>query len=245
MVDSVLNREYAGVIMAKKKTEKASHRPWSLAWLAELFYTEGFEAAKHAFDQIADGSEPYTVIKAGQGQPSLRTDVAEKDEIAYESYDPPALWQAPYSLKRVRFKAKPKDHFMAHAGEEVLVPLSGSIVYHFFWTEGKRPPSRTVLEAPLVSGSIIRINPSVPHHTWSQGTAADAWMVFRHVSDMPTAISVDSASHPRAMALPPPRIFSEEELADDPARYALIAWGLAEKIRMHRELANLRIARAR
>jgi transcriptional regulator with XRE-family HTH domain len=215
-------------------------KPRTLAWLAELAAREGPDAAVRAFGAIAPPEDvrPYAIVKSGR--PALRTDVEKADGIDYESYNPPA-WDLPYSLLRVRFEPLPKKDFIYHGGEELLVPLGGAVVYHFYWSPGGEPP-RTVVAPPLRPGAIVRINPQLPHHTWAAGRApAEAWMLFRHLSDTAAAISIDSALDDSPAHHPTPRRVARPDLAD-PGRYALIAWGLAERIRLARERANLRLA---
>ena len=65
-------------------------------------------------------------------------------------------------------------------------------------------------------------------------------MIFRHLSEIGTSISLESELHRDVDLHPTPRRITMTDLKD-PARYALVAWGIAEKIRLHRELANLRV----
>ncbi len=228
----------------QKKSESAGKKARSLGWLAELYFSNGVKAAKDAFAGIAPetGLRPYHVLKAGQGLPTKRTDVKNEDGITYDSFSPPALWEAPYSLLRVQFEPVVKKDFMFHSGEELLVPISGQVRYHFFWSPGGTSPTVDILDPPLGPGSIIRINPQLPHHTWAVGKAgAEAWMIFRHLSETATAISLDSDFYSATAEHPAQRRMKLKDLKD-PGRYALVAWGLAEKIRLHREQANLRIA---
>jgi DNA-binding XRE family transcriptional regulator len=228
----------------RKKPEGGGKKARSLGWLAELYFGEGAGAAKEAFASFAPetGIRAYQVLKAGQGLPSRRTDVRNEDGISYDGYSPPALWEAPYSLLRVRFAPAPQRDFIFHSGEEILIPIAGQIRYHFYWSPGGAPPSVDVLDPPLRTGSIIRINPQLPHHTWAVGRGGgEAWMVFRHLSEAATAISLESEYYSANAENPAPRRMRLKDLRD-PGRYALVAWGLAEKIRLHREQANLRIA---
>jgi transcriptional regulator with XRE-family HTH domain len=66
-------------------------------------------------------------------------------------------------------------------------------------------------------------------------------MIFRHLSETSAAISLDAALEDLGGVQAPPRRVSRQDLAD-PGRYALIAWGVAERLRVERERANLRIA---
>src|SRR5207244_916840 len=107
----------------------------SIASLAEIYFSAGPQGAREAFHDLAPDAvlRPYHVVKAGQGQPSVRTDVSPSDKIFYEFFGPPELWASPYWVARVRFDQAPKPDFISHAGEELLIPTSGGISYHFFW----------------------------------------------------------------------------------------------------------------
>jgi transcriptional regulator with XRE-family HTH domain len=229
----------------KKKSDSLSKRAGSLGWVAEEYFTKGPQAAEAALASIVPEVmlRPYSVLKAGEGQACLRTDAEAQDQIVYHNFNPPPLWEAPYALYHVRFSPLPKQDFMFHSGEEMLIPIAGEITYHFYWSPGMAPPKREVLDPPLRPYSVIRINPQVPHHTWATGkTDADAWMVFRHGSDSPAAIGLKAGLHSdRKSAHPTPRRISLEKLQSDPGKYALVAWGLAEKIRLYRQRAGLTI----
>ncbi len=217
-------------------------KPRTLAWLAELAFEKGADAAAHAFASLAPPEDvrPWAVVRAGQGRPALRTDIERADGISYESFNP-APWDQPYSILRVRFEPLPKKDFIYHGGEELLVPLAGAVQYHFFWSPGGRDPRPETLDTPLRPGSLIRIRPQLPHHTWAAGRErAEAWMIIRHFSDTAAAISLDAPFESPDLH-PPPRRVTKQDLAD-PGRFALIAWGIAERIRLHRERANLRLA---
>jgi transcriptional regulator with XRE-family HTH domain len=142
----------------------------------------------------------------------------------------------------VRFEPLVKRDFIFHSGEEILIPLSGQIRYHFYWSPGGEKPAVDVLDPPIKPGWIIRINPQLPHHTWAvTNGGAEAWMIFRHLSESATAISLESEFYSATAEHPAPRRMKLKDLKD-PGRFALVAWGLAEKIRLHREQANLRMA---
>jgi transcriptional regulator with XRE-family HTH domain len=123
------------------------------------------------------------------------------------------------------------------------VPLSGAIRYHFFWCDprkGETAPGKDELET-LKPGSIIRINPELPHHAWaSVKEGATAWMITRPTSNIGTSIYLQTQLE-AADLHPTPRRVTEEDLKK-PGQYALRAWGLAEKIRLQRFRSNLRIA---
>ena len=230
----------------KSQREPRSRKLGSLAWLAEVYFAQGREAAQDHLGLVVPEAvlRPYSVVKAGGGQPCLRTDVEASDHISYESFNPPPLWEAPYALFHVRFERAPKRDFMFHSGEELLIPIAGEIVYHFYWSPGGKPPKHEILQPPLRRNSVIRIDPLVPHHTWAAGKeGAEAWMIFRHGSNAVAAIGLDTGPHPQMTSeRTSPRRVNLEDLQGDPGKYALVAWGVAEKIRLYRQRANLTVA---
>lgn len=191
---------------------------------------------------------PYHVVRASAGTPELRTDVENHDGLAYLNFSPPPGFGPRYSILRIRFLRPVKQKkFMSHAGEEVLIPLSKGPRYHFYWSRGNKPPQVEVMRDPLLPGSAIRINPQLPHHGLlreEDAHSADAWMVFRHASEVPTSISIAQKLKDKSDLDLHRRQFTEDEL--DPlkhrTRYALVAWGLAEAIRIRRLSADLSLA---
>jgi transcriptional regulator with XRE-family HTH domain len=77
------------------------------------------------------------------------------------------------------------------------------------------------------------VNSQIPHHTWAASKeGAEAWMVFRDLGGSPAAITL-TAEHPSFR-----RRVTETDLQNS-GRFASIAWGIAEKIRIHRQKASL------
>jgi len=214
--------------------------------LAEVYFAQGRRAAEDHLGLVVPEAvvQPYSVVKAGGGQSCLRTDAEASDHISYESFNPPPLWEAPYAVFYVRFERAPKRDFMFHSGEEILVPISGEIVYRFYWSAGGEPPKDEILRPPLRRNSLIRIDPLVPHHTWAVGKGgAEAWMIFRHASNAVAAIGLDTGPHPQMTSeRTSPRRMTLQDLQGDPGKYALVTWGVAEKIRLYRQRANLTVA---
>jgi transcriptional regulator with XRE-family HTH domain len=134
----------------------------------------------------------------------------------------------------------PKSDFIYHGGEELLVPISGQVQYHFFCNADAKRPECKIAESLVNPGSVIRINSQLPHHAWAvDESGAEAWMILRYLGSADTSVRVtfdwtgiDSHSAPRAL--------KAEDLMQ-PGRYALISWGIAEKIRLYREQACLRV----
>ena len=205
-------------------------------------------AARNALKGIAPevSSSCHSLLKEPHGA-SRRSDVAANEGISYESFNPPVLWGSPYSVQRVRFDPRPKTRYISHRGEELLLPVQGKIKYHFYWSPGGAPPARSIL-GPIGPQTLVRIHSQVPHHTWAHGKrSALAWMIFRDARNSTAAVSTDAdesspdendEEHGQAG----PRGFSSADL-DDPARYALIAWGLAQEIRQKRERAKYKLGR--
>jgi transcriptional regulator with XRE-family HTH domain len=228
--------------MSRKKI-KASQKEGSLSWLEEIYFERGREAATEAFERLLPEAavRPYAILRSGAGQPAQRTDTEAQDGIVYQGFSAPAFWDVPYSLLRVRFEHVIKADFIFHGGEEILIPIAGQIAYHFYSSVETPRPKKVTLAPALKPGDIVRINPQLPHHTWAAERAgAEAWMVIRHMSDSASSISINSRMS-SADLHPTPRRVTARDLKE-PGRYALIAWGLSEKIRLHRERANLRIA---
>ncbi|HKP75798.1 MAG TPA: helix-turn-helix transcriptional regulator [Longimicrobiaceae bacterium] len=206
----------------------------TLGWLAKRCFIEGRDRMREELDAAlgADAIRDYHVVRPGDASRVLRTDMRSDDQsIDYEDFSPPDLWGVPYAILSVDVQSEEKDYYMYHGGEELLVPVSHGIQYRFFWTLGGTVPA--VHEASVVPGQAIRINPQIPHHGWGlRGKSARAWMVMRHSSDSAAALNSRTA-HVRS-----PRTATADELSN-PAHYALVAWGLAEGIRLHRDRAGL------
>jgi len=226
-----------------QKRIKPSQKEGSLSWLEEIYFEQGRDAATEAFERLLPEAaiKPYAILRSGAGLPTQRTDTEAQDGIVYEGFSAPAFWDVPYSLLRVRFEHVPKSDFIFHGGEEILIPIAGEIAYHFYSSVESPRPRKVTLAPPLKAGDIIRINPQLPHHTWAADrSGAEAWMIIRHLSDSASSISINSRVS-NADLHPTPRRVTARDLKE-PGRYALIAWGLSEKIRLHRERANWRIA---
>lgn len=213
----------------------------TLATLEELYFADGYNPTKAAFERVAGQRQDWAVIKPGQGVASRRTDLPENSGITYDDYSPPPLWQSPYVVQLATLAAQSRKDFVHHAGEEIAVPVEGKIRFHFFWSSGGKKP--TAVRLPDLSrGSVLRLNPEVPHHAWAVNQPAKTWLFFRHASDSEAAISTARIANTRPSTKPHGPIISLT--ADDlrkPGCYALIAWGLASKLKNYRERADLRI----
>jgi transcriptional regulator with XRE-family HTH domain len=217
--------------------------PYTLAWLEKVYFSKGYKAAEEAFQLLLPDIDlrSYHLQRPGQGQLSRRTDIQTADGISYRSYNAPALWDVPYSLLRVRLENVPKTDFMYHGGEELLTPIAGCINYHFYCNVDGEPPRRQVLDSPLEPGCLVRINPQLPHHIWAESAdGAEAWMVIRHLGENASAISVNYELAGADIYAAPRRARAKDLF--EPGRYALVAWGLAEKLRLCRERANLKVS---
>jgi transcriptional regulator with XRE-family HTH domain len=227
----------------KKTTPRSTtQKQGTLGWLEEIYFSNGTESARNQFkDEFPEAiSPPYSVVKL-DGQPTQRTDVVEsEDGISYESFSPPAFWEVPYTLLRATFKYVPKEFYIYHSGEEILIPTSGEINYHFFGNEEGERPRAYDLKPALKVGNIIAVNPQAPHHTWGGRNGGQAWMLIRHISDTPTAITLTAPASKEKQHSNPRRIDLDKlEMA---GIYALVAWGISERIRLYRERANCRIS---
>ena len=214
-------------------------KPWTLGWLTNLYFTHGHDAAERALRAIVPAPGLHAVVKLGRA--TWRTDVEERDGISYENFNPPAFWETPYSILKVKFQPRAKDDFMFHHGEEFLAPLEGAVTYHFFWSGGGAAAARVLMDEPVQVGSIVCIDPQTPHHTWAaDDRPAAAWMIMRDASNRAVSISVDPEVKGRGDRPGVSRRATADQL-EDPSHYALIAWGLLERIRSHRERARLTI----
>ena len=225
----------------RKTTSSLPGKQASLASLESLYLRRGAEAAEKQFLEFLPhgANRPYVVVRSDEGVRAHRTDVAKEDGINYLTFSPPPFWEVPYALLKAHFDFVPKKDFIYHGGEEILVPIRGDVYYHLYSNSGAKHPRQHTLK-PLRSGSAILLNSQIPHHTWGGTGGAEAWMVIRHVSDTASAISLISPSNAELHATP--RRIKKADL-DQPGVYALIAWGIAEKIRLHRDRAKCRIGK--
>lgn len=215
--------------------------------LAKLHFSQGSEGVRKALEGFREERANLRnahVGKASQGEAVHRTDVGESEGIKYERFNPP--WGASYSVLRATFENTPKTKtYIYHSGEELLIPVRGKIAYHFFWSPGSSRPARVLLQPPVGPGDILRIHPQIPHHTWAaEKEGAEAWMFIRHLSDSASHISTRIKSDHKARQ-DPSRQTTESELAN-PASYALIAWGIAERIahcRVRSNMSTVKLAR--
>jgi transcriptional regulator with XRE-family HTH domain len=226
--------------MSPPKPPERRKKTRSIAWLAEIYFRDGRDAARAALEAVSPGDmlQDYRVVR--RGEHALRTHAERRDRIRYQSFNAP-LWGWPYSILRVRFDPAEKDRFMHHGGEELLLPIQGSVSYHFFWSAGRSEPTRELLPKPVKPDSVIRINPQIPHHTWAAGEEpAEAWMIIRDLTDSTAGTHLDLAADVRLELRPPRAQLTADELRQG-ERYALAAWGISEKIRLGRLRAGLAI----
>lgn len=226
--------------MAQPKPPDRRKKARSIGWLADIYFRDGREAARIALEAISPGDllQNYRVVR--RGEHALRTTTEQRDRIRYQSFTPP-LWAWPYSVLRARFEPAEKDRFMHHGGEEILLPIEGSVAYHFFCSAGKSAPTRRLLPDPVKPGCVIRIDPQIPHHAWAGGEEpATAWMFIRDQTDSTAGTHLGVPRDVHLEVQPPRRQLSAEEL-EHSERYALVAWGISEKVRLGRLSAGLSI----
>jgi transcriptional regulator with XRE-family HTH domain len=228
--------------MATKKNRILPKQP-SISWLEEIYFTEGYEAAYEAFHRLLPDADlrSYYLQRPGQGQLAQRTDIQSAENVAYRSFNTPALWNVPYSVLRMHLDHIPKNDFVYHGGEELLVPISGRIQYHFFCNNDGEKAEPKIIENIISPGSIIRINSQLPHHAWALDEGgAEAWMILRHLGSAEASIRVNYEWTGMDLHSAPRSLRANDLM--EPGRYGLISWGLAEKIRLNREQANLRVS---
>lgn len=235
-----------------------SAQPSGLALIESLYFGAGPQAAQDQLQRLMGPEQsvrPYALCDAGEK--SVGMDIVPADEISYESFSPPASWNASYSLQRVRLGDKIKSEFVFHPGEEILIPIKGEIAYHFFWSPGARPPERVLLNPPAGEGTLLRINPQIPHHAWGVKGEAVAWLILRHATNSPVALVMDQGSSSLTLKHwgDTPRVVRDQESSSTirtplrrrvtshdlrkPGAYAMIAWGISELIRDARQKTGL------
>ncbi len=229
-----------------QRAPKPAPKLGTLASVQEAYFGAGAAEARAMLRQglSEESLRQYHVISPSGGRPSIRTDTAPQDGITYRNFGAPAHWEAPYSVLQATFPNRTQTAYLHHSGEELLLPVDGSVDYHFYWSPGGERPKRRVLDGPVAVGDLVRIHPQVPHHTWAATrNGATAWMVFRDISGTSAAISTDTP-RPGGDQMRASRRITEKELKDSgrPAFYAFITWGLAERLRFYRERAHLRVA---
>jgi transcriptional regulator with XRE-family HTH domain len=207
-----------------------------IALLEQVSFAEGAEAAI-ALLQRSIGPEGVDrdIAVIDHGVPIDRLDVSQEDGISYLSFDPNPLWNLPYSIQLASFSSHGTTDFMFHEAEELLIPIEGKIMYRFFWARPNSVPSPIELDSPVAPGSMIRINPLIPHHTWAESETAQAWMVFRHPSGTPDALLIRGSGDGQ-----PRRRVAPSDLKE-PGRYAMTAWGISESIRSARSRSGLTV----
>jgi transcriptional regulator with XRE-family HTH domain len=202
---------------------------------------EGERAYRDGLQKYADpsGQAGYVVRREGGELARLHLADGEEAHIRYGDYSAPDLWAVPYVIFRTEFDPVRPGHFMFHPGEELLTPISGAVHYHYVYSpqDPPSPPALRVVDPPVTRGTLLRMNPRLPHHTWAGGdTVAAAWMVMCHPSGTHVALTKLPGSH-RSKRRKPRMLKLEEAL--QPHLYALSAWGVADAIRARREQANI------
>jgi ribosome-binding protein aMBF1 (putative translation factor) len=227
-----------------------------LALIEHLYFRAGQEAAQGQLQRLlgADQSARSFAL-CDTGQPAVGTNTVPGDDISYETFSPPVSWNAVYSVQRIRLGPKAKSDFLFHPGEEILIPTSGEVAYHFFWSPGASPPERFLLNPPATAGQILRINPQIPHHAWSSKGEATAWLVMRHTMNSPVALVMNQDSSALSSGNGESTVPRDARTAANvravrrrrvtasnlrkPGAYAMIAWGISELIRDSRLKAGL------
>jgi transcriptional regulator with XRE-family HTH domain len=219
--------------------KKSRLHPSGMALLETIYFRTGAAAATEYLLRMLNPQgdpEPYFVAMAARVSGQVRTDLSFADQMQYINFNPPGFWNAPYSIDQVVYGDRPKEDFAFDAGEELVIPTKGELKHHFFWTPGGSVPTRIALNPPTTVGSILRINPQVPHNSWAASGEATAWVIRRHGGYGRNELSGDGLS--MSAIRPPARHRTAVELSQ-PGRYAMVAWGISEMVRYARLRAGV------
>jgi transcriptional regulator with XRE-family HTH domain len=232
-------------------TDASAHQS-GLALIENIYFRSGVVTAQEQLKHLLGPNQflrPYSISE--QNEPHGDVGSASIAEVTWTNYNPPASWNAPYSILLVNFsrKGEHSDEYGFFLGEEIFVPIRGEMEFRFFWTPGGRPPERTLLVHSATERSIIRVNPQIPHYIRAREGKATAWLILRHATNSPVGIVMDQAldslttgqslASPSLIADREPwsisgtvnrRTITEAELRK-PGVYGLVAWGIAELIR--------------
>jgi DNA-binding XRE family transcriptional regulator len=217
--------------------KKPRLQPSGMALLETFYFRSGAAAATEYLRRLLNPQgepESYFVSTAGRAAPESLSDLP--DQVHYVNFNPPGFWNAPYSVDHVVYHDRVKEDFNFDAGEELVIPTKGELQHHFFWTPGGSVPTRIVLNPPTTVGSVLRINPQVPHNSWATQGEATAWVVRRHGGYGRAELSWDGLSS--SSIRPPVRHRTALELSQA-GRYAMVAWGISEMVRYARLRAGV------
>ena len=92
-----------------------SAQPSGLALIESLYFGAGARAAQDQLQRLLGQDQslrPFSL--SDTGLPSVGMDIVPSDEISYQSFSPPAAWNATYSLPKVRFGAVEKQEYVFH-----------------------------------------------------------------------------------------------------------------------------------
>ena len=213
----------------------------TLGWLENLYFTAGNDAVQDAIRSAVPKEllSDFLIVHRDEGIASMRVDIKEADKIQYVSFSPPAYWGAPITVLKMDLDSTPvKTSYVCHGGEELVIPITGSIRYNFYWSPGKAPLKPCSVAFP--PDRLATINPSLPHHGWSDidGTSS-AWLILYHNPESSAALNV--ASNLRNAKIKSDRRRIKQDDLKDPGEYALVAWDLADRIRTQRQRLDLTI----
>jgi transcriptional regulator with XRE-family HTH domain len=242
---------------SEAKRQNLPANPSGLAQIEKIYFGAGSRAAQEQLQHLL-GSEqslrPYALSDTGEASA-----VADITSVAYASsqgYNPPTGWNAAYSLQLVQFdnQENDADEYGFHSGEEILIPVHREVQYQFFWTPGGRPPESLIMTPSGAEGSVLRINPQIPHRVRAVKGAATAWLALRHATNSPVALVMDRATGPFVLeqtagssqsftadteASSSPRNLRRRSITGGELKkagvYALVAWGISEFIRDARQ----------
>ena len=80
----------------------------------------------------------------------------------------------------------------AHVNTDGHTSASRGVYYHFYWSKGGESPHRQKSDL-IAPGTLARVNSRLPHHTWAADqSGAEAWMLFRPLSESAAAANMGS-----------------------------------------------------
>ena len=217
----------------------------TIGLLEQLYIQTGTSAVKDAVRVFAPNEllADYAIIPKTKGISVYRPDIHEKDKIRYVNFSAPPLWGAPVSILRIILEPyEYKEELVFHSGEEVAIPLRGTLRYCFLWSEGGE--SLSLKQEDLSPGQIGTICPAIPHHGWSADeNEAEAWIVLYHDPDSSAAfdIAMNLQSETPNRLQSERRRYNITELQPGSGKYALTAWQIADRIKTQRQRVNLSI----
>jgi transcriptional regulator with XRE-family HTH domain len=249
-------RPERGALSSPHRSQPRAYQASGLALIEQIYFQLGHRAAQGHLQRLL-GVEKLPFAVSDSGPKSTCIHHSASDEISLQDFSPPPEWNVAYSIQLATFSNKEKDEFLFHSGEQLLIPIEGELQYHFFWTPGGHTPDRLLMSQCASRGSILRINPQIPHHAWALRGQARAWNILRHATDSPAALVMedrdtasvstpgserDSESGLGRQRAPKTSSINRRASADDLRKggaYAMIVWGISNAIREARQRTGM------